>query len=373
MLLNKILTDKKSDKQLFFIFSFIIILVCLPRFNKQDLFGLSKITYVNENKINKGVIGFSDDMAYVDVVKKIRGEANLKYANAPYLYRILPTYLASILPFNALTSINVLNLLSNVISVWIYLQIFNLLKFSSKIKKILLSLYVFSFPIFYYSTTGLIDPMFAVLFGASIYSLLYFLINKQLSYSVIFFILAILTKESAILLLPAFVVIFIFSEFSPIKKLFYILAILFIYFLVNYIIRNFIVSDTPNYVWLPTIENLIFNLSRKRTYISFAASFGLIGILMLVGFWKFINIVIKNKVRDNSILELNSYSIIQQQYLVLISCLFGYSAFLSYALFSAYFGGNYFIPFYFIMLPLVGFYLQHNNLKIFNISLTNAN
>lgn len=358
----------KLDIKLFLIFSFIIILVCFPRFNKQDLFGLSKITYVNENKKDKNVVDFSDDMAYVDVVKKIRGETNLKYADAPYLYRVLPTYLAAFLPFEAITSINILNLLSNIISIWIYLQIFNLLKFSYKIKKILLSLYVFSFPIFYYSTTGLIDPIFSVLFGANLYFLLYFFINKELSFSFVFFILAILTKESAILLLPAFVVIFLFSEFSLLKKFVFILTILLIYIFVTYFIRNIIVSDTPNYVWLPTIENLIFNLTRKRTYISFVASFGLIGILMLIGLWKFISNIIKNKVKDKSIFELNSYSIIHKQYIVLISSLIGYFTFLIFALFSAYFGGNYFIPLYFIMLPLVGFYLQNNNLKFINIS-----
>lgn len=356
-----ILQYVSKDIKLFIFFSCLIILVCFPRFNKQDLFGLSKITYVNENKVNKQDLDFSDDMAYVDVVKKIRGEKNLTHANAPYLFRVLPTYLASALPFSPLTSINILNLFSNIMSIWIYLQIFNLLKFSNKIKKILLSLFVFSFPIFYYSTTGLIDPIFSVLFGACLYSLLYFFINKKIGISIIFFILAILSKESAILLFPAFFLIFIFSDFSLVKKCIYILLILLIYIFVNYVIRNVINSDTPNYVWLPTIENLIFNLSRKRTYVSFFVSFGFIGFLMIFGFWKFVKNEIINKLKENSFYKFQYYTTLQKQYIVLILSLIGYFTFLIYALFSAYFGGNYFIPLYFIMLPLGGYFLQFKN------------
>jgi hypothetical protein len=85
-----------------------LILVCYPRFNRQDIGPIQKFTGKIEGKPSLG-----DSPHYTNYVNYFRGDSSIRQINLPFLYRPLAPLIASLLPIkDPMTAINVLNVFS---------------------------------------------------------------------------------------------------------------------------------------------------------------------------------------------------------------------------------------------------------------------
>lgn len=373
--LLKVLT--KSELRIYFTLSLLLLLVTYPRFDKQDKLGVKNYSYKERTGEKDTIATFSDDIAYVDIVKKYRGDNEVIYAQAPYTYRPTALYIASFLPFKALTSINILNIISHLLSLLIYIKVLKLFKISLKYIFLTLLFYIVSFPIFYYSTIGLIDPVIQFSFSL----VLYLILKEELLLAILVYSISISIKESIILVVPLISLYYYYKEICKInssnliltkqnfnfiklplaKSLILSFSLFLIYSLVIYICRHYTLDPNPNWKWVGGWDNFVFNITRFRAIFSSVMSFGLIGLFALFS----INLLYKNKiVTINNILFTNEY----KHFNYLLISIISYFAFIIYAYAYARVTGNHFLPLFTFTIPLAAYYLQNkfelNNHKI---------
>lgn len=258
---NTIFTLERNYNKIYFLSFILLVLVCLPRFN-QNNFWIIKNYVGNNGHLGEYSI---DTQNYIDIIDYYKGEkSNIEKISVPYIYRVLPTFTASLLPFDSLTNLNLLNLFSLLIALWIQLTTLEKLKINRGIISISSFLFVFNFPTFYFGTSGVVDPFLILLFYIILYSIIFK--NNILFFSIMLF--AALSKETTIILIPFY---FVFNGIN--KESFFNSMIAFVIFIIGtYLSRNVIPLDS-NYVWTMDYENLIFNLGRIRSYFSYIISY----------------------------------------------------------------------------------------------------
>lgn len=255
----------KLNKLIFLIL--LLIIISLPRFNWRPL----------PEPLNKFVGGKPFDVEqYEKYVEYFRGNTNLvSELEGPFSYRPMVPFLASYLPFDALTSINLINLFFLSIGL---LYLYNLLvKFGFQEKSIIINLIIFivSFPVFYYTTSGYID---ASLIGVLLIINYYLFQNQYLKF-IVSFLLGIFVKETIVIILPVMVIFFMSNENSKGRFIKMILPILS--YIAMIILVRTLSPQKGNYVWKPSIEIFVYNLSRFKTYLTFIFTLGIPGILSL--------------------------------------------------------------------------------------------
>lgn len=365
----KVLT--KTELRIYFILSFLLLIVTYPRFDKQDKLGVKNYSYKERTGDKDTIATFSDDIAYVDIVKKYRGENGVQYAQAPYTYRPTALFIASFLPFKALTSINVLNLISHLLSLLLYIKILKYYKIDLKYIFITLFLFVVSFPIFYYSTIGLIDPVIQFAFAL----VLYLILKERLFFAILVYTISISIKESIILVVPLLSLYFYYQEIEKIsninakqnilnlnlnlnsikipiiKSIFFSIFLFGIYIGVIYICRHYTLDPNPNWKWTGGWNNFLFNITRFRAIFSSIMSFGIIGLLALLA----LNVLSKDKIFTlNNILFNQEF----KYYNYLLISVISYFAFIIYAYAYARVTGNHFLPLFTFTIPLAAYFLQ---------------
>ncbi|MEP0861256.1 MAG: hypothetical protein HRF52_07430 [Ignavibacterium sp.] len=245
----------------------LLYLITFPRFNWRPL----------PSPLNSFVGTKPFDVEqYEKYVEYFRGNTQLvTELEGPFSYRPLVPYLASFLPFDALTSINLINLL--VLS----LGIIYLIKFLSEIivaeKFIIIGLIIFivSFPVFYYTTSGYID---ASLIGILLITNYFLFRNKYYQFLISFFV-GIFIKETIIIILPVAAVYFLLNDKS--KNKFAKIIFPFLLYSVTIILIRTLAPHKENYVWNPSIEIFNYNIARAKTYLSFILTLGIPGVLTL--------------------------------------------------------------------------------------------
>jgi len=125
-----------------------LTLVCLPRFNRND-FLLQK--YVGSESI--------DAEQYILLTQYFQGQDVEAKLDAPFTYRPLVPFIASLLPLNAKTAINIINLFSLIIAVIFLFKLLQILGINFRLNIIGCCLFIFSFPVFYYGTIQYLDPV----------------------------------------------------------------------------------------------------------------------------------------------------------------------------------------------------------------------
>lgn len=249
--------------------SFLILfyLITVPRFNWRPL----------PSPFNNFVGNKPFDVEqYEKYVEYFRGSTQLVYElEAPFSYRPLVPYLASFLLFDALTSINLINLLILSIGLIYLIKFLLYLNIAEKLVTIGLIIFIVSFPVFYYTTSGYID---ASLIGILLI-INYYLFRNKYFHFLFSFLTGIFIKETIIIILPVATVYFILNEKSKNKFVKSIFPYL-LYILVVIIIRTF-APHKENYIWSPSIEIFIYNISRVKTYLSFILTLGIPGVLSL--------------------------------------------------------------------------------------------
>jgi len=241
-----------------------LIVVTLPRFNWGEVGSFSFLVGVKP----------VDVIQYETYTKYFRhnpvAETKLE---APFSYRPLAPFIASFLPFKPLTSINIINLLALILTVLVLSRLLKIFNFDDKYNFYGLLIFVLSFPVFYYGTSGYIDSVLIFFLTGSVY----FLFAKKKILFLTFFLLGISVKETMVIMLPVAAVFLYFQkEFNLKQKIFFITLLTIFYFAEVFLLRHF-TPGKETYVWMPKTEILLFNLFRIKTYLSIIITFGIPG------------------------------------------------------------------------------------------------
>lgn len=261
---KNILNFFERNYKALYIFSFVfLILFTLPRFN-QNNFSIVKKLVGNNGHLGEYSI---DTENYINIIEYMRGDDSQlsnKQISQPYTYRVLPLFISSLFTFDSFTSLNFLSLISLLIALFFQYKILDFLNISGSIRILASFMFTISFPIFYFGTSGFVDPFLIML----LYICILFILKKQDSKFLIFLFLASLSKETSILLIPFF---FLHNQKNSKTILNTSIAIL-LYIVGTYIARN--VIDLPKeFIWEFDLENLIFNLTRPRAYFSYLIAY----------------------------------------------------------------------------------------------------
>lgn len=250
----------------------LLLCVTLPRFNRHD-FAIGSIT-------SNGIKELGDASQYISIVQYFRGDLGIEALAVPFTYRPLVPLVASILPFDPMTSINLVNLASMLICIVFMYKIFDYFGFSEAWKFLGGVLFVVSFPVFYYSTIGYIDASLicAITVG------LYFVIEDKYGCLLITLCIGVFVKETIVILILVWVVYNVISkrfDLSEISRTILLIAAVYI----SYRIAKNVIPLSQEYVWEPSVQSLFFNIGRARTWLSFILSFGIPGFISVFLYW----------------------------------------------------------------------------------------
>jgi len=226
--------------------------------------------------------GFTEDglpfdaYQYITYTKYFRGDlsAHKKLEN-PFTYRPVAPFIASFLPFKPMTSINILNVLALLVALIFLNQLLKFLKFKSSFRFLGLILFIYSFPTFYYGSSGNIDSVLicCLMIG------LYVLLKEQWTLFLILLIISTGVKETSIVLVFVSVVyILLKTSMQVSRKIAIITSYVAVYASVTVIIRN-LFGTGSEYIWLPGIQKILENISRPKTWLSFILTLGIPGFL----------------------------------------------------------------------------------------------
>lgn len=254
-----------------------LIIIASIRFNRNDL--------VIHRPLN-------DAAFYISNVEKMRGIEQTTYDyKGPFNEWVLVTTLAAFLPFSPLTSINLINLLFLLIGLYFLYKLLKISNLSEQLVWLGVYIFIFSFPTFYYSTIGYIDP--SVL--AAIFCGTYALYANRYGLFIVAIIIGAFSKENIVILLPV-ALAYAYSRKNRSWVLNLLIAVIvFItinYFLKVYISRNF--SSSSIIYWKPDIQRLFWNIKRPNFILSTLLSLGIPLFLMIYFFIKNSRQVISN-------------------------------------------------------------------------------
>lgn len=260
-------------------FHFIILFVSLliisfPRFNQQDIGPIKKFTGEPFDEFKaKGYFLLGDAPHYIELVKYFKGDIAQKSLHVPFAYRPLVPLLCVLLPFEPLTSINLLNLVWLSGSVILLYQILGLLNFSAQYSLAGCYMFVVSFGIFWYSTTGFIDPgfIFVLLLG------LYFILTKNDAGLFITLFFGVLLKETSVILIP----VYGFSKYYRKEKFALKIVFLVLTALLPVIAVRMLMADVIPRQMLPRLDNLMSNLGSYKGLTALFLTLGIPGLLSL--------------------------------------------------------------------------------------------
>ncbi|MDE0421708.1 MAG: hypothetical protein OXK76_12595 [Gammaproteobacteria bacterium] len=191
---------------LLLLLSLLAVAVTAPRFNRVDWLVGNLTSDGKDSAVHLG-----DAANYVSAVQWFRGKAGLygepgapgeEVLRAPFCYRVVVPALAAVLPFSPMTAINTLNLLFVIGAMLLLYRLERLLAVPERDALLGCALFVVSFPTFYYSTIGYIDPVlvFAVI---ACLNLIYDRRHLAAALTIGFGLLA---KENIVMVIPALAV-----------------------------------------------------------------------------------------------------------------------------------------------------------------------
>jgi len=246
-----------------------LIIISIPRFNWDEFCNVNAL--IGREKSKKTL----DVNQYIAYTEYFRGKSNMQsQLLEPFTYRPFVPFLASFLPFKAITSINLVNLIALMLTVFVLQKLLKEFNFSRRYIFYGEILFVYSFPVFYYSTLGYVDPVLILFLTMA----LYLLIKGKFISFILVFILGLTVKETMVILIPvAGVYLSLQEDLSLSRKILLFLIIIIIYLLESIVIRNY-VPGKGTYLWIPQSDKLLYNLKRVAGYITTIIVFGVPGI-----------------------------------------------------------------------------------------------
>lgn len=325
---------KLKDISILILLSVFIIIIGSFRFNRNDS-GFSKLTVPNSSY---DPIKSNDAIRYINMTDYYKGTADPEILIPPYTTRVLVPFIASKLPLASDTSINIINLISMILSLYILYYTLVFYKLPTRFVYSGCFLYVFSFPTFYYGTVTYVDAVLLFFLFLSFY----FILTGRMIFLILTLILGTCVKESMLLIIPVFFVNSFLMKNKLTSVFLKTFTLLIIYFLTIYFL-HMIKPNKLSYLWFPSYEVFISNVIRPRTFLSFILTLGIPGILSVL-------LIIYYFIKEKTILK-NNLTLITG---VIISfCLW------SYSVISAYSDGRFIWPSIVFSLPLSMIFLNH--------------
>lgn len=216
---------------------------------------------------------------YAKLVSHFRGEDYEGGIIKPFRYRLFHPYIASFLPFTALKSLQIINVIFHALAcVFIYL-VLNELRFNKYERYLGVFLYIFSYPMMMYGSVGWNEPVSIAFIIIGIY----FVLTRKLLLVSILLILGSLNNEKVILLLIfSLIYEYIYGKKHHIifYSALYILTQIFIRIIESFGLYNSMLNYdyVLDHSWMPSISWIIYNLiERWQNYPSIILTFGFVG------------------------------------------------------------------------------------------------
>lgn len=307
------------------------------RWNRQDLI-IGK--YVGADDKNLGQkLGYDVQMSldsynYVQYVNYYNGEDVSDEITKPYTYRFLIPLLASLLPFDSFTSLNLINLSCEILTVLYLMYIFGAMGFSQKVQLFGGLIFAVSFPVFYYGVVGLLDAPAILLITMGIY----YVMRGNLIILASLLAIGAMVNEKSILLIPFFFA-FTLKEKNVKTSVIQSTVLSLVFVITNLVVRKLTINADSQFIWTISLDSLLYNLGRVRTYISLLLTGGVPLALLLYSLPKF-----KQSENPNFALLIGVLMVI----LMII-----------YSLTAAYTDGRFMWYIYPFALPLCGYGLQN--------------
>jgi len=218
----------------------------------------------------------ADVAFYIGNVEFFRGEPAGVSLQAPFNERLLVTAVASLLPLEPMTAINVVNVAFLLTAVWFLYKLLNHFNLDSRFVWLGLYMFVLSFPTFYYSTIGYVDSGVLLMIFAGAYAVY----KENHLLFLVAVILGTTAKEGVVVLIPV-AVAYAFTRHNA-RWYFTAAAGLVLYLVTWGLIKKYMPNghgDTPVLYWHPNSWRIGDNLGRVQTYVSSILSFGTPGVL----------------------------------------------------------------------------------------------
>lgn len=243
--------------------SVLFLLVTVPRFNRNS--------FIVERPLN-------DAQYFKAYVEYFRGETPSYFIRPASNWRMLVPAVASVLPFEPITAINIIDLICLAVSIYFLYKSMKFLHIEENLNWIGCWLFIFSFPTFYYTTIGYVDPGVMLFISMA----MYFSLTQCLRWLLPAFILGALTKETIIIALPF---TFMYTWYNNKQRaIVWTLLILAVYLVENYLIRQYAYvtpGERSPAFWGLSMEAVWMNAHRLNSYLAPILSFGIPGVLFL--------------------------------------------------------------------------------------------
>ncbi len=267
MTLVRSLNDPRRSRLWLLVLGVALVLVCVPRFNQRDMFGLASLT---------GPL--SDQLQYMAMVEHYRGQPRgPDRPLAPFTYRPLVPLLAAPLPFDAMTAINVIDVASLLLALPLLYGFLGTLRLDPRLRLLGVALFVFSFPVFYYGSIGRIDPpsITAIIAGA------YGISSRRMWFAATAFVLGMLVRETTVILIPVVAAHLWFERGSMGRRALVLAGFIGMFVAIWLLTRATSIDPTP-YVWRPTLRSVGLNGARLRAWLTLPLGLGIPGIVALL-------------------------------------------------------------------------------------------
>ncbi len=219
----------------------------------------------------------NDSMHYVAMAEIYNGKDPSFQPHAPFTYRPLVPFLASLLPLPEMTAINVINVLALWINSIFFTSLLASLKLNQRQIVLILLTFVVSFPVFYYGAIGYVDPVIIAILGIGCY-----LIHNQSDILLVLLIfIGTFVKETVVLLIPVFIAHKLVNQQWDLRAACLTFAIIGAYLVSTYLTRS--ISIDPTMVtWTPSWDRFVLNAARFRTWMSLVLTLGVPGIVAVL-------------------------------------------------------------------------------------------
>ncbi|MFM7773746.1 MAG: hypothetical protein ACKO9V_02725 [Candidatus Kapaibacterium sp.] len=253
----------------------LVVLVALPRFDMNDA-GVAAVTGDSVTRDSSGVHGMTspDVRQYSAMVQMFRGELPAEPPAAPFCYRPLTPYLASVLPVPALTAIDVIDLVMLVLCI-LFLDAFLVCRGMQPHERVAgMFMFALSFPVFYYGATGRIDA------GGVACMLLILASHARGGMGLLMasVFIAPFAKETTVLAVGMCVLLETFERRPHAVRNSGGMMLMFV---AGSLTARMIAPAVSTHVWNPSVADTLTNLVRPRAYLSSILSFGVPGVLAM--------------------------------------------------------------------------------------------
>jgi hypothetical protein len=245
----------------------------MPRFNLRDPWPINRFTADAKNT----PYGLPLDVAgYVRLTDYFRGDLPADSLISPYCYRPLIPLLASRIPGDSLTAINLINIASLVLTLVVLEAMLRTIGYETRARTVGLVLFTVSFPVFYYGTIGFVDPpsVLVITLGA------FLALRRRYALLGLVTLVGVGIKETngIVATLP------LVHSWAARRSggLWFTVGYAALAALTVMVIRWASGFPAPGYLWLPSVSSMRDNFSRPRAMLSLALTLGVPGFLALL-------------------------------------------------------------------------------------------